>query len=120
MRNVSALAHSHLLTDRCQQSIYSGKLIMKRLGFLLLLSVSVSARSHSALPTRPVVILFGGTQAVSSATPTEIVYVCMSKGSVAYHSRGNCAGINSCTHEVKRMSAADAQGLGKRACLKCY
>jgi hypothetical protein len=52
--------------------------------------------------------------------PTDTVYVCMSKSSVAYHSSDNCAGLNRCTHEVKSMSAAQAAELGKRACQKCY
>ena len=52
--------------------------------------------------------------------PAATVYVCMSKGSVAYHDNDNCAGLNRCTHEVRAMSVADAQELGKRACQKCY
>jgi hypothetical protein len=51
---------------------------------------------------------------------TETVYVCMSKGSVAYHSSSDCAGLNRCTHEVKSLSTAQATELGKRACQKCY
>lgn len=48
------------------------------------------------------------------------VYVCMSKSSLAYHNRDNCAGLNRCNHEVKSMSVDDAQNLGKRECMKCY
>ena len=48
------------------------------------------------------------------------VYVCISKGSVAYHSSDNCAGLNRCSHEIKAMSVEAAADLGKRACLKCY
>ena len=44
----------------------------------------------------------------------------MSKGSIAYHSSNRCSGLNRCNHEVRSMSAGDAQGLGKRACMKCY
>ena len=46
--------------------------------------------------------------------------VCMSKTSYAYHRSDRCQGLNRCSHEVKAMSAADAQKLGKRACQKCY
>jgi hypothetical protein len=81
-------------------------------GLVLLLAVTVSIPSSSALPVGAVVTL--------PVKATEAVYVCMSKSSVAYHSRDNCAGINRCTHEVKTMSAADAQRIGKRACMKCY
>ena len=112
MRNVNALAHPHLLTNRCQQPRFYGMLALKQLVFLLFLAVSVSARSHSATPDRPIAGL--------PAKATQIVYVYMSKGSVAYHSRDNCAGINHCTHEVRRMSVVEAQGLRKRACTKCY
>lgn len=81
-------------------------------GLMLLLAVTASIPSSSA----PLV----GAVTTSPLKATETVYVCMSKSSVAYHSRGNCAGINRCTHEVKQMSTVEAQKLGKRACQKCY
>jgi len=86
---------------------------MKKLLLLLFLTVLGNVPSYSAPPlARSLVAL--------PTKVTETVYVCMSKGSVAYHNRDNCAGINRCTHEVKCMSIAEAQGLGKRACMKCY
>ena len=54
------------------------------------------------------------------AVVTATVYVCMSKGSVAYHASDNCSGLNRCSHPLKAMSEAAAQELGKRACLKCH
>jgi hypothetical protein len=81
-------------------------------GLVLLLATTASFSSSSAPSVRIVV--------VSPVKATETVYVCMSKSSVAYHSRDNCASINRCTHEVKQMSAAEAQKLGKRTCQKCY
>ena len=80
--------------------------------FALLLSVAGSGFSYSALSTRAF--------ASVPVRVTEVVYVCISRGSVAYHSRDNYEGINRCSHEVKRMSVADARVLGKRACMKCY
>lgn len=58
--------------------------------------------------------------ATHQVAPTGTVYVCISKNSVAYHSSKECAGLNRCTHEVREMSTSDAQGIGKRACQKCY
>jgi hypothetical protein len=85
---------------------------MKRIlsGLILLLSLSAAApvTSHQQQP------------ASRTTHTTETVYVCMSKGSVAYHSSSDCAGLNRCTHEVKSMSAAQATQIGKRACQQCY
>lgn len=58
--------------------------------------------------------------ATERAGVSSTVYVCMSKGSVAYHSSDGCPGLNRCSHTVKAMSEAEAQELGKRSCLKCY
>lgn len=63
---------------------------------------------------------FGAGRPVMSERVAASVYVCMSKGSVAYHSNDRCAGLNRCTHPIKTMTAPEAQELGKRACLKCY
>jgi hypothetical protein len=85
---------------------------MKKLlsGFALLLALTAAAPISTTI-TPP---------AVASAAAESAVYVCMSKGSVAYHSSDRCAGLNRCTHTVKAMSVGDAQELGKRACQKCY
>lgn len=83
------------------------KRLLTHFGLLLALSAAVPASHHP----KPV-----GITAHTSAA----VYVCMSKGSVAYHSSDHCAGLNRCSHEVKAMTADDAAQLGKRACLKCY
>lgn len=54
------------------------------------------------------------------ASTATTVYACISSGSVAYHSNRRCAGLGRCTHEVKPMTPAYAQQIGKRACRKCY
>jgi len=79
-------------------------------GIGLLLSLTAAAPNHSILPAAP----------TTTAATESAVYVCMSKGSVAYHNSDRCSGLNRCTHTVKAMSVADAQDLGKRACQKCY
>jgi glycerate kinase len=84
------------------------KRILSGLALLLSLSAATSASSYQQPLTN------------RTTHTTEMVYVCMSKGSVAYHSSSDCAGLNRCTHEVKTMSAAQATQIGKRACQKCY
>jgi hypothetical protein len=84
------------------------KRILSGLALLLSLSAAAPVTSPQQQPTS------------RTTHTTETVYVCMSKGSVAYHSSSDCAGLNRCTHEVKSMSAAQAAQIGKRACQKCY
>ncbi len=57
---------------------------------------------------------------LTAFTQTNTIYVCMSKGSVAYHSNRNCSGLAHCKSEVKTMSIADAVKMGKRECHICY
>lgn len=78
------------------------------LPFLLALSLAGSAHAKHTPSLHAIV------------RPTETVYVCMSKTSYAYHSSDTCKGLNRCSHEVKQMSAAEAEKLGKRACQKCH
>ncbi|WBA44290.1 hypothetical protein [Hymenobacter canadensis] len=78
----------------------------------LLLAGSLFLTSAS-LPTQPAV-------PAAHRTTTAAVYVCMSKGSVAYHATNECSGLNRCNHEVQSMSTTAAEELGKRACLKCF
>jgi hypothetical protein len=51
---------------------------------------------------------------------SETVYVCVSKGSVAYHSNRDCSGLAHCKFAIKAMSVSDAVKLGKRECHICY
>jgi hypothetical protein len=79
----------------------------------LVLLLALLSSAASAAPLRLVA-------APAPARSTDTVYVCMSKTSYAYHASDRCQGLNRCTHEVKTMRAAEAQKLGKRACLKCH
>jgi len=83
------------------------KKLFGSIALLLALTAATSVHNQPLLPRTEL-----------AATETT-VYVCMSKGSVAYHSSDRCAGLNRCTHTVKSMTAADAQEIGKRACMKC-
>ncbi|HTF06245.1 MAG TPA: hypothetical protein VK826_19575 [Bacteroidia bacterium] len=61
-------------------------------------------------------------QPVGKLQTTEVyVYICNSEGSVAYHNKTNCKGLQKCTHEVLTVTLADAQGkYSRRACKLCY
>ena len=86
------------------------KMLFSYLALLLALTSFAPAPASMARPRQD-------RQAGRIATT---VYVCMSKSSVAYHSSDKCAGLNRCNHEVKQVSTSEAQGLGKRTCMKCY
>lgn len=53
---------------------------------------------------------------------TEQVYICISRSAIAYHKSGDgCRGIKACTHEIRKVSKADAIRKYKyRACKLCY
>lgn len=89
--------------------------MIKQLLATLGLVVALSNATFAPLAPLPV-----AAKQVRASVTENAVYVCLSKGSVAYHNSDRCAGLNRCTHEVKPMSASDAQNLGKRACQKCY
>lgn len=48
------------------------------------------------------------------------VYICDSKTAYVYHSTKDCAGLNACTHEIKKVTLDDAiNKYERRACKKC-
>jgi len=55
-----------------------------------------------------------------SFNKTEAVYICNSPGAKVYHSTKDCNGLQKCKHEIKAISIADAQNMGRRACKICY
>jgi hypothetical protein len=61
---------------------------------------------HSTTTTRP------------AASPK--VYVCGGGSAYAYHSSDNCNGLNRCSHGVSAVTVAEAEGMGRRPCKKCY
>jgi hypothetical protein len=42
------------------------------------------------------------------------VYICNSNGAYAYHSSKTCRGLNRCTHEILKVTLADAVKVYKR------
>lgn len=53
-------------------------------------------------------------------TPVASVYICDSKGAVAYHNSKTCRGLQTCKHEIKIISVSEATELGLRRCKICY
>jgi hypothetical protein len=50
-----------------------------------------------------------------------MVYVCNSKGSVAFHQSKNCKGLQQCTHEIIYITEKEAvDKYRKRACKMCH
>lgn len=48
------------------------------------------------------------------------VYVCSGGSAYAYHSSDNCNGLNRCSHGISAVTVAEAEGMGRRPCKKCY
>jgi hypothetical protein len=63
---------------------------------------------HPAQATRP----------AAPATPK--VYVCGGGSAYAYHNSDGCAGLSRCSHGVSAITVAEAEGMGRRPCKKCY
>jgi hypothetical protein len=55
-----------------------------------------------------------------AATVSPKVYVCGGGSAYAYHSSDNCAGLNRCSHGISAVAVAEAEGMGRRPCKKCY
>lgn len=85
------------------------------LAFLLILSIASSAQAVHPRQ-QPTSRRTTATQPV--ATPK--VYVCGGGSAYAYHSSDGCAGLNRCSHGVSAVTVAEAEGMGRRPCKKCY
>jgi hypothetical protein len=48
------------------------------------------------------------------------VYVCGGGSAYAYHNSNNCNGLNRCSHGVNAVTVAEAEGMGRLPCKKCY
>jgi hypothetical protein len=56
----------------------------------------------------------------SQPTASPKVYVCGGGAAYAYHTSDGCAGLNRCSHGVSAVTVAEAEGMGRRPCKKCY
>lgn len=52
----------------------------------------------------------------SSYTTGSDVYICGATGAKKYHYKENCRGLNSCSHEVKKVTLKEAQGYRLTLC----
>jgi hypothetical protein len=48
------------------------------------------------------------------------VYVYGGNSAYAYHSSDGYTGLNRCSHGVSAVTVAEAEGMGRRPCKKCY
>jgi len=60
------------------------------------------------------------SEAVTRPAASPKVYVCNGGSAYAYHNSEGCAGLNRCTHTVDAVTVAEAEGMGRRPCKKCY
>lgn len=44
------------------------------------------------------------------------VYICVSKGATKYHYSQSCRGLNSCKHEIKKVTLKEARNYGLGLC----
>lgn len=89
---------------------------MKYLLLTLLLAVPGFASAQTAHPRH---------RAAHHVAPRPVataprVYVCGGSSAYAYHSSDGCAGLNRCSHGVSAVTVAEAEGMGRRPCKKCY
>jgi hypothetical protein len=78
----------------------------------LLLSPTLASTAQTAYPSHRT------TPPRPAATPK--VYVCGGGSAYAYHSSDNCTGLNRCSHGVSAVTVAEAEGMGRGPCKKCY
>ena len=48
------------------------------------------------------------------------VYICVSKTNHKYHDNRDCRGLARCTHEIRKVTKAQAIKVGYGACKICY
>ena len=85
------------------------------LSFLLTLSLVSPAQT-----LRPRYQPAGRPPAATQPVTTPKVYVCGGGSAYAYHSSEGCAGLNRCSYGVSAVTVAEAEGMGRRPCKKCY
>lgn len=53
---------------------------------------------------------------ISLFTSQSKVYICNSPNAKKYHYNENCRGLNSCKHEIQKVTIKEAQSLGLTLC----
>jgi uridylate kinase len=90
---------------------------MKHLLLALLLTLSLASSAQVVHPHHRAT-----QQHTTAAQPVASpkVYVCGGGAAYAYHTSDGCAGLNRCSHGVSAVTVAEAEGMGRRPCKKCY
>ena len=57
--------------------------------------------------------------AIVSCSGNDTVMICVSSTAHKYHAK-RCRGVKACTHEIKKVTIAEAEDLGKTPCGFCY
>lgn len=87
---------------------------MKHLLAILLLVVPTLGPAQTVHPRHQ------ATHAAPKPVAAPRVYVCGGGSAYAYHNSESCAGLNRCSHGVSPVTVAEAEGMGRRPCKKCY
>lgn len=88
---------------------------MKHLLLTLLLAVPLLAPAQTTQPRHR-----SAQHAATRPAAAPRVYVCGGGSAYAYHSSDGCSGLNRCSHGVSAVTVAEAEGMGRRLCKKCY
>lgn len=89
---------------------------MKHFFAALLLALPFASPAQNTYP-RPTP---NAATASRPAAAAPNVYVCGGGSAYAYHRYDGCAGLARCSHGVSAVTVAEAQGMGRRPCKKCY
>jgi hypothetical protein len=90
---------------------------MKQLLLSFLLTLSLASPAQTVHPHHRAT-----QQHTTTAQPVASpkVYVCGGGAAYAYHTSDGCAGLNRCSHGVSAVTVAEAEGMGRQPCKKCY
>jgi hypothetical protein len=64
-------------------------------------------------------ISIGNALSIAHRTKTDSVFICKSKSAYAYHAY-ECRGLARCTHQILKVSKAEAIKMGYKPCGYCY
>lgn len=65
----------------------------------------------------------GTTRAIPNhylRTKPEYVYICVSRTAHKFHNNRYCQGLQHCTHQIRKVTKAQAIQMGYTACKYCY
>ena len=86
---------------------------MKR--FLASIGLLLALTGTAAVPA-----ILPGALATNKTTTAGAVYMCANGKTEVYHGNRDCVALRRCSHEVRSLTASQAQANGLRGCMKCY